>query len=109
MKHMKISKAEHPMSMDEVLTQGGADFPRGLRISLEPAVLEKLDLPKLPEVGQMMGLHAVVEVVEVAIENAANGSRNKRLELQITDLELKDKSEDAVPEKNDDDLTLLGG
>jgi hypothetical protein len=107
MKNMKISKAEHPQSMDEVLAQGGQEYAHGLRIHLEPAILAKLDLPRLPIVGQMMGLHAVVEVVEVSLENAANGTRNKSMVLQITDMELKDKSEDAPA--NDDEITLLGG
>jgi hypothetical protein len=87
MKSMKTSKAEKPASTEELLTQaGGPDYPYGLRITLAPEILRKLDLPKLPEVGQMMGLHAVVEVVAVSADRAQNGGRDLRVELQITDM-----------------------
>ena len=107
MKNMKISKAEEPLSAAEVMYQGGPKYPYGLRLRLEPAVVEKLQLAKLPEVGQMLGLHAVVEVVGVNIENAENGGRDKVLELQITDMELQEKSKDNEY-KEDEEKTLLG-
>lgn len=115
MKNMKVSKAEAPLSTTEALVQGGPEYPYGLRITLAPEILKKLDLPKMPEVGQMLGLHAVVEVVSVSADRAANGSRDLRVELQITDMCLKDKSNDSmakVAETNEkeygEDETLLG-
>lgn len=108
MKNMKISKAEKISSMDEAFYAGSDSYSHGLKIYLEPAVVEKLDLAKLPEVGAMMGLHAVVEVVEVRLDNAANGGREKSLVLQITDMELQDKSRQAQQQDADPDKTLLG-
>lgn len=106
MKNMKMSKEDLPANMDEAIIQGGPEYPYGLRICLSPEVIKKLDLAKLPEVGQMMGLHAVVEVVGVNIENAYNGGRDKKVELQITDMVLKDKSEDSESKEN---KTLMTG
>lgn len=108
MKNMKFSKSDKPLSTDELMVQGGPEYPYGLRITLTPEVLKRLDLVKLPEVGQMMGLHAVVEVVGVNADRAANGGRDLRVELQITDLCLEAKSESAKIEQGDDDSTLLG-
>lgn len=114
MKNMKMSKAEQPLSTADALVQGGPEYPYGLRITLTPDVLKRLDLPKMPEVGQMLGLHAVVEVVGVNADRAQNGGRDLRVELQITDMVLQDKSNDSMnkiaeQDKEDEDDTLLGG
>jgi hypothetical protein len=103
MKNMKIEAKPADEALYGAEASGGMKYPYGLRITLGPEVLEKLDLVKLPEVGQMMGLHAVVEVVGVNLENAENGGRDKRVELQITDLCLKDRSDDSL------NKTILGG
>lgn len=113
MKSMKVTREDNSASTDLALSQASTEYPYGLRICLTPDVMKKLDLPKLPEVGQMMGLHAVVEVVGVNIDKAYNGSREKRVELQITDMVLQDKSNDSQnlikDEKDEDeDDTLLG-
>lgn len=110
MKSMKVAKSEKPLSMDEALIQGAPEYPYGLRITLAPEILKKLDLAEMPEVGEMMGLHAVVEVVAVSSDRAANGSRDLRVELQITDMCLKDKSNDSMNKvaEFEKDNTLLG-
>lgn len=112
MKNMKISKEDQTATMDQALyAEQGPEYPSGLRLHLDPAVLKKLDLDKLPEVGTMLGLHATVEVVGVNLDQANNGGREQRLELQITDMELQMKSNDSLaqvqgePEKP---KTLLG-
>lgn len=97
MKSMKFSKAERP-SEDIMYSEAGAEFPYGLKITLEPRVLEKLDLGKLPQVGQVMGLNAVVEVTEVRADKSMSGGRNKSLCLQITDMELKSRPKNAPQE-----------
>lgn len=113
MKNMKMSKSDMPASTAEALVQGGPEYPYGLRITLTPEVLKRLDLPNMPEVGQMMGLHAVVEVVGVQADRAQNGGRDLRVDLQITDMILQDKSNDsqnmmAEEKEEDEDETILG-
>ena len=113
MKNMKVTQADVCASTDQALAGQASEYPYGLRICLTPEVMKKLDLPKLPEVGQMLGLHAVVEVVGVNIDRAYNGGRDKRVELQITDMVLQDKSNDSLnqvkeSEADDEDDTLLG-
>ena len=111
MKNMKISKAEHvATSTDQLMANEGPEYPYGLRIRLDAEVMNKLDIGRLPEVGTMMALHAVVEVVEVSLDPNDAGTRNKSMSLQITDMELLNKGEGepkpvGVPEQA---KTLLG-
>lgn len=112
MKSMKVVPAEKPLSTEQALVQGAEQYPYGLRITLSSEVLKKLQLSEIPEVGEMMGLHAVVEVVGVNYDGVAAGSKQLRVELQITDMCLKEKGEDhvnQVAEQDDDEVkTLLG-
>lgn len=110
LKNMKLEMRED--STEDLLTPNKPRFPYGLRITLDNEVLKKLDLPKLPEVGQMMGIHGVVEVVQVGIDNNNQGSRDKHIELQITDMVLQDKTSDARNnhgEELEENKTILGG
>lgn len=116
LKHMTIEKSEQGLSMDEALVGAAPKYPYGLRITLEDAVLKKLGLSKLPEVGQTMGLHAMVKVVSVSDDNGPAGSSELSVSLQITDMALEEKSEDQKrdeemiekQEKQDYSSTILG-
>ena len=103
MQDMKFSKAEKPLSTDAAMIQGGPEYPYGLRITLDPEVMKRLDMGRIPKVGETMMLHAMVEVVGVNSDRASNGSRDMSVQLQITTMELKSREEQE--EKN---KTLLG-
>lgn len=108
MKNMKIEVDKS--STDQALSaDSGLRYPYGLTLHLNKDVLKKLDMMKLPEVGSMLGLHALVEVTEVSLEENPNGSRDKSIRLQITDLILKDKSENAEGNSHENKKTILGG
>ena len=112
MKSMKVMKPD-VASTEAALSGGGLEFPHGLRVHLNKEVLEKLQLPKLPQVKDSMALHAIVEVVGVNIEERPNGQRDVSLDLQITDMELKGKMDDSVnrvaedEQKSPEEKTLL--
>jgi len=115
MKSMKVEKMSDSTSTEALLANNDShEFPYGLRLRLDPKIMEKMDLEKMPEVGQTMGLHAVVEVVEVSLDRNESGGRDKCMSLQITDMALQVRSNDSLgqvakenemKEKND---TLLG-
>lgn len=113
MKSMKMSKADKPLGPADTLYQGvPEEYPYGLRITLSSDALRKLQLSEVPDVGQMMGLHAVVEVVGVNYDGNVPGNKQLRVELQITDMCLKEKGEDhvnEVAEQDPDEIkTILG-
>ena len=113
MKSMKTSKADKPLGPADALYQSVPEqYPYGLRVTLAPETLKKLNLAEIPEVGEMMALHAVVEVVGVNYDGTQPGDKQLRVELQITDMCLEDKGKDPVNEVADQDpdevKTILG-
>lgn len=73
---------------ETMLTAKKEEYPYGLRISLDDESIAKLGISKLPEVGLEMYLGATVKVVEVS-ENELHGeNKERRVELQITDMAL---------------------
>lgn len=108
MKDMKVVKAEKPLTAEEALYQGKADYPYGLRITLEPEVLKKIGLDKMPKVGDMMMLHAMTEVVGVNADRGQAGGKDLRVELQITMLDLKAKNQEQEYSEDDEEKTMLG-
>ena len=112
MHNMKMEIKDNEISTDRLLGHSGHEFPHGLRVNLDPRVVEKLGIDRMPVVGQIMKLHAVVEVVEVSIDRSSNGGRDKSMSLQITDMALKDRSEDSLAEvakeKEEAEKTILG-
>lgn len=63
------------------------EYPYGLRVTLDSDALEKLGISKLPDVGTEFELVARVEVCARS-EHESEGSRNKSMELQLTDVAL---------------------
>ena len=104
MKNMKMNSdgAKHeayPMGDDE-----GPKYPYGLKICLNEECIAKLEMASMPDVGTTLNLSAVVEVCEVGQYQKENGEKERRLDLQITDMELMAAKEEKTAEQ-----TLYGG
>jgi hypothetical protein len=68
-------------------------YPYGLRLNLDNASVDKLGVA-LPKVGEKLMIEAYVEVVSVSAHDSKDGMR-KSIELQITDLCLEPRKEEA--------------
>jgi hypothetical protein len=85
-------------------TLGGVDptpspYPYGLSICLDEDSIGKLGLIALPMVGEKMTLTAKVEVRGVSMSESAGRGKDRRVELQITDMALG--ASDDEPEETD--------
>lgn len=85
--NMKVKREEEEMVQAEAPDN---EYPFGLRLMLDNDSLEKLGLENLPEVGKELGVEAKAKVAEVSESASEEAGKNRRLELQITDLNLID-------------------
>lgn len=95
MKSMKIEKAD----ADKLYGQPTAVtdspmYPYGLRLRLDNIVVDKLGIG-LPKVGEKLMIEAYVEVVSVSANESKQGMQ-KSIELQITDMCLEPRAEEAT-------------
>jgi hypothetical protein len=98
MKSMKMEKAD----ADKLYGQPTAvadspQYPYGLRLNLDNAAVEKLGIG-LPKVGEKLMIEAYVDVVSVSASDSKEGMR-KNIELQITDLCLEPRKEEAAEQE----------
>ncbi len=72
------------------------DYPYGLCISLTQDELEKLGLDdeELPEVGDMLHIHAMAKVISVSSSDNEAAGKCCRVELQITHMVGEDEDEE---------------
>lgn len=81
------------------------EYPYGTCITLNGDALDKLGLTRLPPVGSTVGITAVAKVSRVSETEMADGSAERCLELQITDMAIgkgassADASEKLYPKK----------
>lgn len=68
----------------------GTKYPYGLRITLTPMELKKLNLQEMPEVDMLFKLAGKVKVVEVSTNDEGEHS----LSLQIVDMDLGNEKEE---------------
>lgn len=66
----------------------GPRYPYGLCLYLDNATLKKLGIEGLPEVGSVLNVAAKATVVSVGMNQQQDGDKEKRVELQITDMAL---------------------
>jgi len=106
MVNMKLDRDESKEAMGPVIPQAPA-YPYGLEISLDKNALEKLGVDELPEVGSVVALTAKAKVVSV---NASNSLyvKDRRVSLQITDLELGASTAAEKKPKRDPSDSLYG-
>lgn len=80
----------------------GPKYPYGLKLCLDEAILDKLDLDSLPKVGTRMVLSALVEVCSTSQRQESDGDKVRNLDLQIVKMGLGSNKEGA-PDKDDPD------
>ena len=73
-------------------------YPCGLTLSLGDDELEKLDLDKNPQVGDMIHLFAMARVVSCSQHEKGDGSKCCNVTLQITHLGLEDEDQESEEE-----------
>lgn len=96
---MKMTAAERKQSEPVSLAGGEPDAPRypyGLELMLDDAVLEKLELDDLPDVGAVMTLIARVEVRSTAVDEVDGQGKRRRMTLQVTDCCLEEGAPPAT-------------
>jgi hypothetical protein len=101
LKNMAFTKAEQkdrnsPKLMDSY--GGGEKYPYGLRLDLNAEVMKKLGLTSLPKTGTEVTISACAKVVSTSV-NDRDGKSEKRMELQITSMEVggeEESAEDAI-------------
>lgn len=69
-------------------------YPYGTTIELNKDTLEKLGMATLPQVGTQMGLAATVIVTSVSQSESVEGEPYMCVNLQITDMELTQATQD---------------
>lgn len=94
LKSMKIVKEDlEKEETASLINSKGPEYPYGLRIHLGPKELKKIGIvDSAPKIGQIMGLHAMVQVVGIDLDENNMGGKDMRVELQITDMSLQDRS-----------------
>lgn len=84
---MKYTKAEAKAEATKYDSIAGQpEYPWGLQIRLEDDELTKLGIKSLPDVGSAMTLTVTVEVQSATETKMANGSTDRCVCLQITQL-----------------------
>lgn len=94
--NMKVSEE----SKNEYSSTAVADsppYPYGLCVSLDEVAIKKLTLPALPAAGQSMLLYARVYVNSVVSIDRSEGGKDRRIELQITDMALAPDQKKSDP------------
>ena len=92
---MKLSKrkAKREIAIDD----SGPRFPHGLTLHLNEDVLEKLGIDSLPEIGSEM-IVVGVGVVESASQHKRQGSDDRSVNIQLTDIDVGPKEADESVE-----------
>jgi len=101
--NMKISKEDREKERTPEMSEAdGPEYPFGLRLHLDSNSLKKLGIENLPETGKEFGIEAKAKVVEVS-QRADEEYTDKRMELQVTDMNLVD------PDASTADRLFSGG
>jgi hypothetical protein len=96
---MKIdSKKEAYESSKPVLSLGGEgpEYPSGLCLYIDHETLEKLNFKNLPSVGEKFHLKGFAMVKSVSMNKSENGSEDKNVSFQITNLAMHTIEEESM-------------
>ena len=94
LKNMKMDAKEAKEYAQPAALNTSPAYPYGLKIDLNKEGMEKLGIKKMPDIGQKMFLHAIVEVCCVNESKTLGGDEYRSMSLQITDMQV-----DAIKEK----------
>jgi hypothetical protein len=95
---LKNTKEEIKKSSQPYIGSSDDMYPYGTRITLSDKELKKLGIKNMPAVGEKMMFEAKAKVIS-SHQSADRNSSTRRIELQITHMEL----EDEAAEKDDAD------
>ena len=94
---IKMRKGDGPMG--EPNPDGAPDYPSGLRLFLGEEEIKKLMvggvLPKMPDLGEMLELRAMVKVAEVGEDVEKGDQKQRRIVLQIEDMGFYNEKSDS--------------
>lgn len=96
MKSMKFTKGEAKKANSPAVLGGsyqGPEYPWGLTINLDAAALKKLGIDELPDAGDECQIMARGKVTMVS-QSAGEKYEDRRVEIQITHLDLVAKDTD---------------
>lgn len=68
------------------------EYHYGLRICLNEEMIKMMGFKELPEVGEVLKMHALVEVCSRSDSESKESGQNRTLDLQITEMEIEQKS-----------------
>jgi hypothetical protein len=88
MVNMKMAAEKAKEYDKETMSGDKPEYPYGLCLNLEAEQLEKLGITELPAVGAKMMLHANAYVKTVSEYSTQDGT-DRRVELQITELDVR--------------------
>lgn len=86
--NMKMTKEETKEYTDDPSPADAPEYPYGLSIDLDDGSMEKLGITELPKVGDEMTITAKVVVTSTSSYDTQGGDPEKRVCLQITDMEM---------------------
>jgi hypothetical protein len=75
---------------DEMTELERPEYPYGLCIELDEESLKKLGITELPKVGSLMQILAKVRVKTTSAYTTIGNKKEKRVSLQITDMEVSE-------------------
>lgn len=101
LKSLAFTKAEQKErnSPSKCMPYEGEKYPWGMRLDLNGDVMKKLDVKTLPKTGSEVTITATAKVVSTSVNDREGGKAEKRMELQITALDLgmdDESAEDAI-------------
>jgi hypothetical protein len=91
LKSMEVSRRKERM---ETAMIEHNQYPYGLVVSLDDDSIEKLGMNKLPDVDEVLMLHARVKVTRVSAEQFEGDRKLRSVGLQITDMALEAPGDD---------------
>jgi hypothetical protein len=93
MPHGELISLEKTMADERRDREAGSlikpEYPDGLKLKMGPEVMERVGMEKTLDVGTKVPIYVMAEVVEVGVDEQGR----PKMELQITDMEIK-KSND---------------